>query len=260
MFTLQEGAEPVREAMYPRGTPRASPVYVAASSSPTDVRIGPGSRLTGEEGSTNVKIRCWVSGLVVAGLGLGLAGCTSTSATTSPSSSSLSPTNSSGMSTPPKSVTPTPTSTWNASQSDAVAAVEGYYVVSAELGADPSAFTKAQMAAKLKHYLGGDMIAANVGYFQKLQRRGLREMGASKTVSTTASEVINNHNSRGLEVHVTVCADQTGITVVDKAGEKASDEYQPPAFNLRQFSVRKPQGAVDWLVFGMETVHGECGP
>ncbi len=113
-------------------------------------------------------------------------------------------------------------------------------MVSAELGADPSAFTKAQMAAKLKHYLGGDMIAANVGYFQKLQRRGLREMGASKTVSTTASEVINNHNSRGLEVHVTVCADQTGITVVDKAGEKASDEYQPPAFNLRQFSVRKP--------------------
>ena len=207
-----------------------------------------------------MKIRCWVSGLVVAGLGLGLAGCTSTSATTPPSSSSLSPTTTSGTSTPPKSATPTPTPTWNARQSDAIAAVQGYYLVSAELGADPSAFTKAQMVAKLKRYVGGDMIAANVGYFQKLQGRGLREMGASKTVSTTASDVINNHDSRGLEVHVTVCSDQTGISVVDKAGVKAGDDYQPPAFNLRQFAVRKPEGAVDWLVFGMETVQGECGP
>ena len=68
-------------------------------------------------------------------------------------------------------------------------------------------------------------------------------------------------NGRGDEVHVTMCFDQSALVVVDGSGAPVADQaYQYPAFNLRQFAVRKPSGEKAFRVFGMQTVKGECGP
>lgn len=208
-----------------------------------------------------MRIRLALAGAVVSGLCLGT-GCTPSQTVTSPPPTATTPTSTATTPTPTASSTltstPTPTESWDPQQAAAVAAVRGFAKVSAEIGADPSRFTEAQMTRRFKEYIGGEMIAPNVGSFMSLRKKGYRESGQMVERSLDVTDVVDNHSSRGLEVHVTVCQDQTELSIVDRAGQIVAAE-QPPAFNLRQYSVRKPQKESRWRVFGMTTVKGDCG-
>ena len=181
-----------------------------------------------------------------------LAGCTPTPGATAPSgvpSATISPT---------PSESPTPTTSWSAEQQAAIDAVNGYSDVSQRIGADPSKYTEAQITSEFKKYLGGDMLPANVASFMRLKKNGWHYEGDVATLSLNATKAVDNHNSRGLEVHVTTCRDQTQRSIVDKTGALAKTE-QPPKFNLRQLSVRKPSGSAEWRIYGIATVEGKCG-
>lgn len=117
------------------------------------------------------------------------------------------------------------------------------------------------MTKLFKQYAGGDMISDNVNYFMSMRKNGWRYEGRIAAVSINATKVADNHNERGLEVHVTVCQDQTAVKIVDADGAVVADQQSKiPAFNLRQYSVRKPAKSDTWLVFGQQTIQGECGP
>ena len=212
-----------------------------------------------------MKIRRSVAAALVIGLSA-LAGCgPSTDPTSSPTAPTpVSPTTTptqSPTSTPTQSPTPTPTPTWDAGQTAAIAAVHGLLDVSAQIGADPAAFSKKEMTKLFKQYAGGDMIDANVGSFMTRKKNGWRIDGRVVLVSTIATKVVDNHNERGLEVHVTVCQDQTALKIIDSKGDVvATEQAKVPAFNLRQYAVRKPAKSDAWLVFGQQTIQGECGP
>ena len=143
---------------------------------------------------------------------------------------------------PTVSESPSPSPSWSAEQQAAIDAVHGYSETSLRIGADPSKYTEAQMRAEFKKYLGGDMLETTVASFAWLKQKGWRYEGETEVVSIQATRVADNHNSRGLEVHVTACRDQTHRRIVDKSGNLAKTE-QPPKFNLRQYSVRKPAGS-----------------
>ena len=164
----------------------------------------------------------------------------------------------SATSSPTPSGSPTPSPSWSAEQQHAIDAVHGYSETSLRIGADPSKYTEAQMRAEFKKYLGGDMLETTVASFAWLKQKGWRYEGDAKVLSTQATRVADNHNSRGLEVHVTACRDQTQRRIVDKSGNLAKTE-QPPKYNLRQYSVRKPAGSDTWRVYGIATVDGKCG-
>ena len=181
-----------------------------------------------------------------------LVGCTPTPVV--PASSGVP----SATSSPTTSGSPTPSPSWSAEQQAAIDAVNGYSEASQRIGADPSKYTEAQMTAELKKYLGGEMLSANVASFMRLKKNGWHYQGDVVTVSLNATKAVDNHSSRGLEVHVTTCRDQSQRRIVDKTGTLAQTE-QPPKFNLRQLSVRKPSGVGDWRIYGIATVEGKCG-
>ncbi|MBK8458813.1 MAG: hypothetical protein IPL43_00170 [Micropruina sp.] len=178
-----------------------------------------------------------------------LTGCTSPAPTT-PNPATPSPTTSA-------TSTPTLTTTWSTGQVAAIKAVEDYNLASAKIGANPSAFSKAEMRNLLQRSIGGAMIEANVQGFQSMRSQGYHREGSAAIVWTVATDVADD--GRGLEVHVTQCRDQTSIRIVDKAGSPAPEvEFQYPSHNLRQYSVRKPPGEESFRVFGMQTVNGAC--
>lgn len=190
---------------------------------------------------------------------LTLTACTPTPVTTmSPSGSpSIPSATQSSPTTPATSATPSPT--WNTQQQAAIRAVEEFSTASTKIAQDPSAFTKTEMTLLLKKTIGGDMIASNVTFYMGMRKQGFRQVGEVSVVSLSASPV--SDNGRGDEVHVTMCRDLSGVSVVDSKDRPVADKaYQYPAFNLRQFAVRKPPGEKAFRAFGMQTVKGECGP
>ena len=206
-----------------------------------------------------MRIRSTLAAVLLAGLGA--AGCTTPQApTTAPpgTPTSASTTSPSASPTPSATSTPTPSQTLDANQAAAVAAVKGGWAADAKIGADPSAFTKAQIRAELGRYLGGDALSSNTGYFAGLKAKGYRRLGEISAIWVKASDVTDNQSARGLEVHVTVCQDQSTLSVVDKTGQKVADR-QLPTFNLRQYSVRKPANATRWRIYGAVAASGECG-
>lgn len=204
-------------------------------------------------------IRLLLGLVATASMAVGAAGCTPVQ-TTAPPSTSPSSTSASGSpsasSTPTATTTPTPTQTLDASQTAAVDAVKGSWVANAKIGADPSAFTKAQMKTALGRYLGGDVLSGQVGYLAGLKEKGRRLLGETTAVWIKVSDATDNHSSRGLEVHVTVCQDQSTLELVDEDGQPVAD--QPADFNLRQYSVRKPAKETRWRVYGVMAATGEC--
>lgn len=163
-----------------------------------------------------------------------------------------SPTNS-----PVPNVPPTPTPAWDAEQTAAIEAVEGFIGSSMKILADPSAFTSAQMSDLLATSSGGEALAASVGSFETMREKGYRVLGAIQLLSTVPTDPVDD--GRGAEVHVTVCQDQTSLRPVDTDGNAVTeDRYQYPDFLLRQFSVRKPPGEAAFLVFGFQTINGAC--
>jgi len=125
--------------------------------------------------------------------------------------------------------------------------------VSREIGADPSRFSRAQMTKNFRYYVGGDMVTANVDSFMELKRKGYRWAGGMKIGAIVASEVTNHRNALGLEVRVTVCQDQTQMSLVDESGA-AVTARTVPAYNVRLYIVRKPAKESTWRVYGMRTL------
>lgn len=152
---------------------------------------------------------------------------------------------------------PTPTPTWSPDQAAAIESVDDFYAVAERIASDPGLFTKEEMTKLLGASLGGDMLDSNVGAFVAMKRKGYREVGAVVVLSSMASRV--EDNGRGPEVHVTRCQDQSDVMVLDASGNRVTDEdYQYPAFNLRQFTVRKAPGDDRFKVFGAMTANGTC--
>lgn len=158
--------------------------------------------------------------------------------------------------TPTRTASPTPTSTWSADQTAAVAAVQGYIEASDRLASNPSGFTKAQMKAELARYSEGGM--ADIAWVVAMAKKGYRQTGTAKNLRVVPTKIVNTHEERGLEVHVTVCQDQSGLQIVDSKGEPVKGQ-QLQKFNLRQYTVLKRSSVKKWKVAGAATINGACG-
>lgn len=166
------------------------------------------------------------------------------------------PTVQTSASEPPNS-TPTPTPTWNADQSAAIDVVAKFGAANLRIQSDPVSFTKKQMTELLEPLSGGEALQATVKWQLRLKEKGYRVTGQIPVLSVTASRPADD--GRGMEVHVTQCQDQREGKVVDRNGNPVSgDEFEIPAYNLRQYSVRKPPGENAFRVFGYETINGAC--
>ena len=126
---------------------------------------------------------------------------------------------------------------------------------------NPADFSKAEMTAILKRVAGGNVITANVASYLDLKKRGFRYDGDTAVVSTKVSKP--SKASYGAEVVVTRCIDQRALRVLDKGGAEVSSAklgYTVPDFNLRQYTVVRPQGSKQFLVYGLAPAKGDCGP
>ena len=117
------------------------------------------------------------------------------------------------------------------------------------------------MTAILSKVAGGKVVPTNVGAYMDLQKRGFRYDGDTVVVSTIASGP--SKASYGTEIFVTHCIDQRELRVLDNSGAEVSSEklgYTVPDFNLRQYAAVRRQGTKQFLVYGLASVKGECGP
>jgi len=189
-----------------------------------------------------------------------LAGCTPAAPptqsppTTEPSSSTPATTNTP---TPTDTPTPSPTATWGAEQTAAIEAVGKFAAADDQIGADPGAFTEKQMTELLRASSGGEALDSTVRWHLRLKENGYRLVGEMAVLDTLATKPVDD--GRGIEVHVTQCQDQRLGKVVDSDGDPVEgDDFQIPAYNLRQYSVRKPPGEDAFRVFGFTTINGKC--
>jgi len=190
-----------------------------------------------------------------------LVGCTSTAPpyASSPTQTSGDPASSNTSS--PTATSPSPTPTWSDEQTAAVQAVDGYRAAIRPIAEDPASFSQARMREILKKVAGGKVVDANVGSYMSLKKRGFRYDGDPVAVSTEVSDV--SRPSYGVEVFVTKCLDQREVRVLDTAGREIPESelgYPVPDFNLRQYTVIKETGTNRFLVFGLASAKGECGP
>ena len=191
-----------------------------------------------------------------------LAGCTSNapSSASSPTQTSGDPASTS-TSSPTATSTPSPTPTWSDEQAAAVQAVDGYRAAIRPIAEDPASFSEARMREILKKVAGGKVVDANVGSYMSLRKRGFRYDGDPVAVSTKMSDV--SRPSYGVEVFVTKCLDQREVRVLDTAGREVPEAelgYPVPDFNLRQYTVIMETGTNRFLVFGLASAKGQCGP
>lgn len=149
---------------------------------------------------------------------------------------------------------PSPTPSLSADQAAALAALNGYQSTKDKLYADPTKYSTKEIRALLATYAGYNMIQGNAAALKNLQKSGDRFPSGPASVWVQVSDVINNHNERGLEVHITVCHDNSAVHRVDSKGTVLGAPSK--TFAVRQFSVRKPGKA--WRVFGETASSGEC--
>lgn len=183
-----------------------------------------------------------------------LSACTPT-ASPSPSGTPVSGSPTASSETP----TPRPTQTLSRDQAAAIRAVDAYSAAGLRIGANPAGFTEKQMTALMSKVAGPAVVEANVGSFMDLRKKGLRYEGSVVPTMTVAHP---EKGSSGVEVYVTRCNDQRGLRVVDKNGQvvdEATLGYPIPAFNLRQYTVRKPAGQDHFRVFESGPIAGRCG-
>lgn len=237
-------------------TPQAAKVASVVLAS--FVRRRPAHRPMGverKEPDVVVRSRVWKAGTAAVAL-MVLAGCAPVSGP-SPSGSPTLPPSPTATSSPSSTASPTPTSTWSPEQAAAVDAVERFLAATNKILSDPSSFTSDEMTELLSKSSGGEAMTASVGSFATMREKGYRLEGSAIALSMIATEAVDS--GRGTEVHVTVCMDQTSLKAVDKNGDPVTEErYQYPDHLLRQLSVRQPDGQTAFLVFGFQTVAGEC--
>lgn len=178
----------------------------------------------------------------------------------SPSPSGPPPSGSPTVASATPTPSPTPTETWSPDQQAAVQAVDAYSAAGLRIGTNPAGFTEKQMTAAMGKVAGPAVVKANVGSFMDLRKRGFRYDGSVVPTMTIAHP--EKAASDGVEIYVTRCNDQRGFRVVDKNGQvvdEATLGYPIPAFNLRQYTVRKPAGENRFRVFEIGPVAGRCG-
>lgn len=139
-------------------------------------------------------------------------------------------------------------------QSAALAALNGYQATKDKLFAEPGKYSTHEVNAMLAPYSGYAMIKGNAASLTSLRKAGDRFPSGPSSVWVQVSPVSNNHNERGLEVHITVCHDNSEVQRVNAKGVVLGTPAQK--FSLRQFSVRKP--GKTWRVFGEQAAVGEC--
>lgn len=165
-----------------------------------------------------------------------------------------------GPSSPASTLTtsPTPTSSPTPSlspnQAAALVALNGYQATKDKLFAEPTKYSTKEIRTLLSTYAGYNMVQGNAAALKNLQKSGDRFPSGPTSVWVKVSDVIDNHNERGLEVHITVCHDNSGVHRVDSKGTILGAPSK--TFDVRQFSIRKPGKA--WRVFGETTSSGEC--
>ena len=127
-------------------------------------------------------------------------GCTPLVMPPSPSSSVSSPPSDSPTPTlsPSPSPSPSPAQTLDEHQVAAIEAVDTYEAVTAEIGANPSGFTKVEMTAMFETAVGENMVKGNVDFFLAMAEQGYREVGTRQAVSIVSSEA--QDNGRGTEL------------------------------------------------------------
>ena len=104
---------------------------------------------------------------------------------------------------------------------------------------------------------GGEALDSTVRWHLRLKEKGYRLVGEMVVLDTVATKPVDD--GRGAEVHVTQCQDQRLGKIVDSDGNPVDgDDFQIPAYNLRQYSVRKPPGEDAFRVFGFATINGAC--
>jgi hypothetical protein len=150
---------------------------------------------------------------------------------------------------------PSPSQSLSPDQAAALAALDGYQATKDKLFADPAKYSTHEVNAMLAQYAGYYMVEGNASALASLKKAGRSWAGGSpQRVWVKVSDMVDNHNARGLEVHITVCLDSSNFRVVDKAGAVVYTPSTP--FAVRQYSVRKPAKA--WRVFGETGSSGEC--
>lgn len=157
----------------------------------------------------------------------------------------------------PGTPTPTSSSTLSAQQNEAVAAVEGFLKIDDQVAADPSQYTEAEMRAAFKPFLDPSMLKNNVDFYMDFRKKKWRFVGYAKTLSMTVSKLVDTQDERGLEIRVTLCRDQSDVSVQDSEGRTVPNQ-DLPEFNLRQVVTSKLPRDKTWLVYGMETIEGKC--
>lgn len=149
---------------------------------------------------------------------------------------------------------PSPSQSVSPDQAAALAALDGYQATKDKLFADPAKYSTHEVNAMLAQYAGYNVIEAYGGALNRLRKDRQHWEGGSQRIWVKISDVVDNHNGRGLETHITVCFDDSQSKLVDEAGAVVSTPSKP--FAVRQFSVRKPAKA--WRVFGETASSGEC--
>lgn len=113
------------------------------------------------------------------------------------------------------------------------------------------------MTELLRESSGGEALDSTVRWHLRLKENGYRLVGEMVVLDTVATKPAND--GRGIEVHVTQCQDQQLGKIVNSDGNPVDgDDFQIPAYNLRQYSVRKPPGEDAFRVFGFATINGAC--
>jgi hypothetical protein len=150
--------------------------------------------------------------------------------------------------------TPSPSPSLDSNQAAAAAALDAYQATKDKLFADPSKYSTHDVNAMLGKYAGYYMVQGNAKALAGLRKTGDRFSSGPVVVWVKVSAVIDNHNERGLEAHITVCHDKTAMQHLARNGTVLGTPSQQ--FSVRQFSVRKPGNA--WRVFGETASSGEC--
>jgi hypothetical protein len=135
-----------------------------------------------------------------------------------------------------------------------MAALDGYQTAKAKLFTHPDQYSAAEARAMLASYTGYDVLTANLHAAAQLKKAGERWAVGPERIWTKVPDVVDNHNERGLEVHITMCLDSTSFRLLDKSGAVVFTPKTP--FAVRQYSVRNPGKA--WRVFGETASTGEC--
>lgn len=186
-----------------------------------------------------------------------LAACTATPPITSPGATSA-PMTVTPTTTAPPATPPTPTPTLDADQTAALAAAESYESALAKIRAHPAKYDQYKMIDLLRPLAFDDMIQANLNGIRTWRDKGWHEEGQQVVLRREVGkpDAISNGS---LRVAVTICKDQSELTVVDRKGKKVTAEAaQGPDFLKNTYDMRRSKGSDSFRVyeFGGDEVEG----